>query len=86
MEKSPAEKNLVVLVDTKLITSHQCALAAQQDSSYIGCPQKNAVSRSRELTLPLYSVLAKLHHERKREKMRKKEMLLSHTGIQNNRN
>lgn len=83
LENSFAEKNLDALVDTKLIVSQQCALAAQQASSILGCPQKSIVNRLRKLTLPLYLVLVRLHHERKREKDEKeRKILLSRTDIQ----
>ncbi|KAK4817452.1 LOW QUALITY PROTEIN: hypothetical protein QYF61_015607 [Mycteria americana] len=44
-----------VLVDTKLIVSQQCALAAKKVNGVWGCTRRSVSSRSREVILPLLS-------------------------------
>ena len=41
----------------------QCALTAEKANHALGCIQRNVDSRSREVILPLYSVLVKPHPE-----------------------
>jgi len=63
MESSPVKKDLVVLVDEKLDTSHQCPLAAQKANNILGCIKTSVASRSREGILPFYSALVRPHLE-----------------------
>ena len=63
MEHSLAKKDLRVLVDGKLNMSQQCALAAQKANCILSCIQSSTASRSREVILPLCSVLMRPHLE-----------------------
>ena len=59
MESSFAEKDLGVLVHTKLTMSQQCALAAKKEYGILGCLRQSIATKSREVIFPLYSALVR---------------------------
>ncbi|KAK4828098.1 hypothetical protein QYF61_023460 [Mycteria americana] len=63
LESSFAEKDLGVLVDTKLNMSYQCVLVAKNCNGILGCIRRRAASRLREMILPFYSALERPHLE-----------------------
>ena len=66
LQSSLAEKDLGVLVDTKLTMSKRYALYQKKKKSqqYLGCTRRSAASRWREVSLPFCSALVRLHLER----------------------
>ncbi|KAK4832994.1 hypothetical protein QYF61_027018 [Mycteria americana] len=52
LESSLAEKDMAVLVDTKLNLSQQCALATGKANGILGCIRQSIASRLREVILP----------------------------------
>ncbi|KGL78426.1 hypothetical protein N309_02039, partial [Tinamus guttatus] len=63
LESSSAERDLGIMMDDKLTMRKQCGLVAKKARGILGCVKKSISSRSREVILPLYSALVRLHLE-----------------------
>ena len=53
LERSPEERDLGVLIDSRLKTSQQCALAAKRANRILGCIKHSIPSPSKKVIIPL---------------------------------